>query len=211
MLSRNAPGLSAFARDIAQELTPPLMALWSRIEVMQAEMAGDGPPASIPDDLEMLRRQAVRMVATVKGLLCIGGGPVFKVRPIDLNAIVEESLSPVIPRLAHRQVEIHSRLDQTLPPVLADGEALSYVLTSLVETAAEMMTTVHVTTQREGEDGARISVGTSRPTLTGRDVGPHDGYRVLLAEAIVNNLGGALQRERGNPAVTYVVSLLVAG
>jgi signal transduction histidine kinase len=211
MLSRNAPGLSAFARDIAQELTPPLMALWSRIEVMQAEMASDGPPASTPHDLEMLRRQAVRMVATVKGLLCLSGGPVFKVRPIDLNTIIEESLSPVIPRLAQRQVEVHSRLDRTLPLVLADGEALGYVLTSLVETAAETMTTVHVTTGREGEDGARISVGTSSPTLTERHVGFHDGCRVLLAEAIVNNLGGALQREGGNPSVTYAVSLLVAG
>jgi signal transduction histidine kinase len=211
MPARNTPDLSAFARDVAQELTPSLMALWNRIEVMLAEARSDGLPADSLDDLEMLRHHAVRMVAIVKGLLCVSGEPVFGVGPVDLNTIVEDSLSPIVPRLARRQVEIEPLLDPTIPPVLADAEALRYALTSLVETAAETMTTVHVTTQRVGEDGARIHVGTSRLTQAERNIIPQqDGLRVLLADAIVRSLGGTVQRRGGNPAVTYAISLRLA-
>lgn len=211
MPSRNTPDLSAFARDLARELTPPLMALWSRIEVMLAELGSDGPLANTLDDLEMLRRQAVRIVAIVKGLLCISGEPAFEVRPIDLNAIVEESLSPIIPRLARRQVEIEPLFDRTIPPVLADAEALRYALTNLVESAAETMTMIQVTTHRVREDGARVTVGTNRLTQAEREISPDDGLGVVLADAMVRNLGGTLHRRGGNPVVTYAVSLRVAG
>jgi signal transduction histidine kinase len=207
MPSSDTPDLKTFARDVARELTPPLTALWSRIEVMLAEMSSDRPPASTPDDLEMLRRHAVRMVGTVRGLLCLSGEPVLEVRPVDLNAIVEDSLSPIASQRARRQVEIESFLDGAVTPVLADGEALRYVLTSLIETAADTMTTVQVMTQRVGEDGVRVHIGTSRQTQAERDITPDDGLRVVLAEAIVRSLDGTLTRRDGNPVATYVISL----
>ncbi len=107
----------------------------------------------------------------------------------DLRNPPPDALSPIVPRLAQRQVEIEPRLDRTIPTVLADPESLRYVVASFVETAAETMTTVQVTTQRMGEDGARINIGTSRQTLAERTISPEDGLRAVLAEAVVRNFG----------------------
>ena len=189
----------------------PLTTLWNRIEVMLAEMQSDQPPADILADLETLRRHAVQMAATVKGLICIGGEDVFELRPVNVNAVVEETLSPIVPRLARRQIDVKCLLDRAGPQALGDGDALRYVVTVLVETAAETTTRVDITTEGAADGNVQVTIGTRRESPAVRSVSPDDRVRLELADAIVRSLGGRIERRVGNPATAVVLSLRGAG
>ena len=203
--------LRAFARDVGRELTPPLMTLWNRIEVMLAEVRSDQPPSDFVGDLETLHRHAVRMVATVWGLLCIAGEPTFEVRPVDVNALIEDQLSRVSSRLVGRQIEVKSSLDRTIPPVLADTEALRFALATLIEPTAETSATVDVTTCRARDGEVQISIRDGREAHAIRGTALGGSLRLELADAIVRSLGGRIERRAGNPSATFVLSLRAAG
>lgn len=204
-------GLRSFARDVGRELTPPLMTLWNRIEVMLAEARSDQPPSDFVGDLETLHRHAVRMAATVWGLLCMAGEHTFEVRPVDVNALVEDSLSTVSSRLVGRQIEVTPSLDRAIPPVLADTEALRFALVTLIEPTAETSATVDVRTCRAGDGEVQISIMVGRKAQAIRGTALGDSLRLALADAIVRSLGGRLERRGGNPSTTYVLSLRAAG
>jgi signal transduction histidine kinase len=201
----------SFAREVGHELSRPLTTLWNRIEVMLAELRSGEPPADILGDLETLCRQAAQMAATVKGLLCISGQPVLELHPVDLNVLVQDTLSSAIPRLARRQVDVKCHLDRTVAPVLGDGNALGYALTVLIDTAAETVNTVHVTTRGSANGDVRVSIGTDRESPVVRDITPEDPVRLGLAAAIVRGLGGRIEQRGGNPSRTFVISLRGAG
>jgi nitrogen-specific signal transduction histidine kinase len=197
----------SFAREVGRELGRPLTTLWNRIEVMLAEMQGAQPPADLLSDLETLRRHAAQMVAIVKGLICLGGERVFELRPVNVNAVVEQTLSPIVPRLAGRQIDIRWALDQTVPQALGDGDALGYALTVLVETAAAPKARLDITTNGAADGGGQVTIGTRRESQAVPGVNPDALVRLELVDAIVRSLGGRLERRVGNPVATVVLSL----
>jgi signal transduction histidine kinase len=59
--------------------------------------------------------------------------------PLDLNAVVEESVQLLQKPLAADNVLIVTRLDRTLPPILGDSTTLHQVLMNLLTNAREAM------------------------------------------------------------------------
>jgi signal transduction histidine kinase len=196
-----------FARDVGRELGRPLTTLWNRIEVMLAEMQSDQPPADILSDLETLRRHAAQMAAIVNGLICMGGEHVFELRQVNVNAVVEETLAPIIPRLARHQIDVNCLLDHTVAQALGDGEALRYALTVLVESAAEAVTRIDVTTGGAGNGDVQITIRTHGESQAGPAVNPNARVRLELVDAIVRSFGGRIERRVGNPGMAVVLSL----
>ena len=202
--------LSTFARDVARELTPALSNVWLRVEVMLAEFGSGQPPTDLLSDLSVLSRLAGQLAAIVKGLSCFGAAPSLDVGPVDLSALLPEALAPVIPRLARRGVAVRPSRGRVAMPVLADAEALRYAVTSLVEIVAETSTTVEVTL-RSGENGdVRLDVGNAHRPGAMRPITSRDALKVLLADAIVRNFDGTLERQIGNPGTTFSLSFPVA-
>lgn len=200
-----------FAREVARELTSSLSSLWLRVEVMLAELSSGQSPTDIMGDLSVLSRLAGQMAAIVKGLTCFDPASSLDVTPVDLNAFLAEALSPVIPRLARRGIAVRPNRGRTALPILADAEALRYVVTSLVETVAETSATVDVSV-RSGENGdVLLHVGNARGTGAGRAITSRDALKLVLADAIVRNADGTLERHIGNPATTFTVSFRAAG
>jgi hypothetical protein len=203
--------LRSFARDVGRELTPSLTTLWNRIEVMLAEVRSDVPPSDLVGDLETLRRHAARMAAIVNGLFCISGEHTFAAQPIDPNGLVEDSLSTAVSQRVRSRIAVALNLDRTIPAVLADSDALRFALTALIEAAAETARTVDVTTRRAGDDEVLISIGNGPDGHGVRSLALQDALRLELADAIVRNLGGRVERRDGNPSTTFVISLRAAG
>jgi hypothetical protein len=197
----------SFAREVGRELGGPLTTLWNRIEVMLAEMQSDQPPADILGDLETLRRHAARIAAIVRGLICIGGEHAFELRPVNVNAVVEETLSPITRRLAGRQIDVTCLLDRNVPQALGDGDALRYILTVLVEAAAEPNAKLDITTQGGADGDVQFSIETRRESRAVRGASPAGLVRLELADAIVRSLGGRIERRVGNPATAVILSL----
>lgn len=203
--------LQPFARDVARELTPSVSNLWLRIEVMLAEVGTDQASVNVVSDLAVLHRLAGQIVAIVKGLSCFGQGSSLDIRPIELNAFLDEALPPAIQGLAPRGIAVRHNRGEGLRPIFADADALRYAVTSLIETVAETSATVEVTT-RSGADGdVRLDVGASRKPGAARVITSRDPVRLLLADAIVRNFGGSVERHIGNPGTTFAISFRAAG
>ena len=198
--------LPPFARDIARELTPPLCNLWLRVEVMLAELDAGQPSTDVAGDLSAINRLAAQLAAITKGLSCLAPDSALDVGPVDLNALLPEVLSPLIPRLARRGVAIRPNRGRAVPPILADIDALWYVVTSLVETVAETSPTVDLTTRPDDNGDVCLDVGAGRQPEAMSAIASGDAVRLILAEAIVRNFGGSVQRHIGSSGTAFTVS-----
>jgi hypothetical protein len=203
--------LPPFARAAAQEITPVLSTLWLRVETMLAEYRDGEPPADIVGELSVLSRLAGQMVGIVKGLAAFGAGASLEVGPVDLNAFLAEALPPVISRVTRNGVTLRPNHGRAVGPILADVEALRYVLTSLVETVAETTTTVDITIRSGDNGGVQLDVGNAQRPGALRAVTSRDALRLVLADAIMRNFNGTLERHVGNPVTTFTLSFPAAG
>lgn len=95
-------------------------------------------------------RQMQRLKALTQQLLSFSRPGLPDLAPIDLNAQVEDSVSLVRTELRHDEVEILTRLDERLPPVLAEPNRLDQVLVNLCINAGHAM----------GEEGGRLVLRT---------------------------------------------------
>ena len=202
---------ASFARDIARELTPPLSSLWLRIEVMLAELGSGQPPTDVLNDLSVLGRLAGQLAAIVKGLSCLAPDSRLDVRSVDLDAFLVEAISPLIPRLARRGVVVRPDRGPAGLRILADVEALRYVVTSLVETVAETSPIVDVTARSAENGDICLDVGGGRKPEALYAITSRDAARLVIADAIVRNLGGSVEQHIGNPCTTFTITLRAVG
>ncbi|MBI4873963.1 MAG: response regulator, partial [Acidobacteria bacterium] len=88
--------------------------------------------------VEQIRKAGERAAALTRQLLAFSRKQVLQPQPLDLNALVAEH-EDMFRGLADAGVEVVTRLEPSLHPVLADGAQIRQVLLNLVANAREAM------------------------------------------------------------------------
>ena len=163
--------LSALGRlvaGVAHEMNNPLGIISSRIELMLGEAEGQAFPAQHLEDLRVIHRNVLRVAGVAQALRSFARQSTGERRPVDLNTVVAETLLLVGKPMSTDNVRITTLLDQPLPSLLGDANALQQVLLNLLTNAREALT-----------GGGEISIQTGRdPSRSGRvrlivtDTGP---------------------------------------
>jgi PAS domain S-box-containing protein len=139
--SEKLTGLGTLAAGIAHEINNPIGIISSRIEIMLLDAESDPLPAEVMEDLRVLHRHAQRVARIAQGLLSFsrqapGEG---KRAPVDLNALVEDTLLLVEKQVVKGGIAVKRVLDPGLPPVWGDENALQQVLMNLLTNARDAL------------------------------------------------------------------------
>ncbi len=216
------------AQRIAHEIRNPLTPI-----ALSAERIRRHVDRTAPESPGVIRKCCDAILGSVETLRTLVGQfaalaefPVAHPRSASLNEIVESALLLFEGRIHNMRVE--KRLDATLPPVMADPEALRRALANLIDNAAEAMreSLLRVlsieTCPGERQGMAEIMIADTGPGIT-EDMRERlflpwfstrqrgTGLGLSIVAKIVQDHGGSIRAENNVPAgARFIIELPLA-
>lgn len=123
---------------VAHELNNPLTTIIGYSTLLQQSDL----PSDSQADLEVIFRQAQRARLIVRDLLTFARRFDLETKEVDINAVVNGSLSLMKSQLQANGIQIKTALDSSLPPTLADPHQLEQVFVNLMTNASQALMTV---------------------------------------------------------------------
>ncbi len=127
-------GRRTFLADVAHELRTPLSIIEGQIEAIEDGLypADAAHLAPIRDQLRALEKliDDMRTVA-----LAEAGGLTLTLRPTDLRALIDESLSGFRTQAESAGVSLRTDVPTSLPPAMADEQRVRQILSNLIANA----------------------------------------------------------------------------
>ena len=196
---------SALAPDVtaklAHELKTPLSAIAAAAEIMKDERLGAMGNAryrGYAADIHDSARHALSVVDRILGGSAPDAGRgALEFVQLDANALVESSISALLPLADQAGLELSADLDQGLPRIVADAVSLRQILLNLLANAlkftaaggavkvvtrcaADGPITIQVRDTGSGMTGAEIARSLSAPARPGRSRGRAGGLGLGL-------------------------------
>ncbi|MEM8996032.1 MAG: ATP-binding protein, partial [Acidobacteriota bacterium] len=216
------------AAGVAHEINNPLSAVLT-YSVLLRERAEQAPPGALDAVPKLVERLALietagqRCRTIAQKLLSFSRQDDEERVPVDLRAVVEESLELVAATLRRGRVAVTTRVDQALPTVVGSKTQLQQVLINLMNNAAYAMPEGGDLTISAGPSrgGCEISVADSgvgidpgvleriyEPFVTTKPAGDGTGLGLSIVYGLVQNHGGEIRVDsRIGEGATFVVWL----
>jgi PAS domain S-box-containing protein len=149
--SQRIEAIGQLSAGIAHDFNNLLLGVLGYAGLAQGEV-DDGSP--VAGHLKQIEVSAQRAASLTRQLLAFGGRQTLQPREIDLNAFVTETVT-MLERLLGEHIEIVTRLDSTLPALLADATQVQQVLLNLALNARDAM-----------PDGGVLTIDTAQVTVS---------------------------------------------
>jgi signal transduction histidine kinase len=169
---RKLDALAEFAAGAGHELNNPLAVIAGRAQLLLARTADPEMTRS----LEIIRNQAGRAHRILRDLMFVARPPAPRHRLIHLSDLLKTSARELDAECAARGVRLETEVDDSLPAVSADPDAVRYLTETLVKNALEATAKggkIAVRLCRQGDE-LQISVAD-----TGKGFGPGDAVHLL--------------------------------
>ncbi|HEX2778700.1 MAG TPA: ATP-binding protein [Gemmatimonadaceae bacterium] len=166
--SQRMEALGQLAASIAHDFNNLLTVIAVEVESLRE---GLGENAPLSSEVEAIRKATNGAAALTRQLLAFGARQVLRQRRIDLNELVTETVR-MVERLLGKSVEVVTRLEPRLPPILGDPGQLEQVLVNLAVNARDAM-----------PDGGVLTITTERAFVSGDPPALPDGEYVVLTVA----------------------------
>lgn len=217
--------LGRLAAGVAHELNSPLTGIVTFAHLMRQRIAPDNKLDA--EDLDTIIEQANRCSKIIKGLLGFSRkGESEKIR-VNLNDLLENSLSMVNGQAKFHNVKIETHLGAPLPTVNVDPNQIQQVIINMLTNAADAMSDrgqIEITTRAAAEDGAdfvEMEFTDSGPGIipehmgrifepffTTKPVGKGTGLGLPVSYGIVKRHGGdILVRSKVGKGATFVIRI----
>ena len=128
--------LGLLAAGVAHEVNTPLAVISNYIQMLAKQMPEGDPRQSI---IEKIVKQTFRASEIVNNLLNFSRTGAGELADIDVNKVVEETLSLVAHPLKTSQIQVVKQLGPTLPPVRGSANKLQQVFLNLFLNARDAM------------------------------------------------------------------------
>ena len=128
--------LGLLAAGVAHEVNTPLAVISNYIQMLAKQMPEGDPRQGIIDKIV---KQTFRASEIVNNLLNFSRTGAAELADIDVNRVVEETLSLVAHPLKTSQIQIVKQLGETLPPVRGSANKLQQVFLNLFLNARDAM------------------------------------------------------------------------
>ena len=214
--------LGTMAAGIAHEMNNPLGIITTRIEVMLLDAEQQHLPPQVLEDLQVLHRASQRVARIAASLRSFARHSPGDRVPLDLNAVVDESLQLMQKPLAADNVQIVASLDRGLAPILGDATTLHQVLMNLLTNAREAMPTggqVRIETGPAERSGwVRLLIADSGPGIPAEEVSKifdpffttkrtGTGLGLSVTYGIIQEHGGTVDvQSRPGDGTTFILS-----
>ena len=174
------------------------------------------------EDLQVLHRASQRVARIAAGLRSFARHTPGERVSLDLNTVVDESLLLMQKPLAADNIEVHSLLDRTLPPILGDATTLHQVLMNLLTNAREAMPEggqIRIeTSTAERPDWIRLLVTDTGPGIPAEEISKifdpffttkrtGTGLGLSVTYGIIQEHGGTVDvQSRPGDGTTFILS-----
>jgi two-component system sensor histidine kinase HydH len=207
---RRAEHLAALGKllaGVAHEVRNPLAAIRSTVQLYQRL-----PPQSRdPSALDAVLQGVDRLNALVGRLLFFVRSGHEERRPVDINAVVQETLTLVRAQAESQRVVLQTELASNLPPFMASGQAFQQVVLNLTTNALQAMpnggTLLCRTRRLEGPPRIELYIADTGSGISAEEL-PHlfepfhttrpegTGLGLALCREIVQQHGGTIELDR---------------
>jgi signal transduction histidine kinase/HD-like signal output (HDOD) protein len=216
--------LKARAREVIHEIRNPLSIINNYLEILGIKLEGDDPAQQ---DLETIRSEIFRINSILEKLSQSSLADTTETVPVDVNALVAD-LSHMFQTslFAAHDIEISLNLDESMPPMLTNADALKQIYTNLVKNAVEALPAeglVMVYTQDQvnvdgkahfeicvADDGpgipAEILPNLFTPIKTTKGDG-HAGVGLTIVKNLVNELHGSISCRSSDKGTSFHILL----
>ncbi len=128
--------LGLLAAGVAHEVNTPLAVISNYIQMLAKQMPGDDPRQSI---IEKIIKQTFRASEIVNNLLNFSRTGTSVLADVDLNRVVEDTLSLIAHPLKTSQIRVVKQLAENIPPVRGSANKLQQVCLNLFMNARDAM------------------------------------------------------------------------
>ena len=224
MKSERLATLGQLAAGVAHEINNPLGAVLMYAHLSLEEMEAEDPRRK---NLEKVVSEVTRCRDIVKGLLDFARQTEPKIEDVDVNEILERTLSLVGSQALFQNIRIIKQLCPSLPKAPMDGNQIQQVFTNIILNAAEAMGgggQLTVAT-RKTPDGNHIAIEFTdtgcgvaaehleqlfEPFFTTKDVGQGTGLGLAVSYGIIAKHNGTIDvRSEPEKGSTFTVGLPV--
>ena len=216
--------LKARAREVIHEIRNPLSIINNYLEILGIKLEGDDPAKQ---DLETIRSEIYRINTILEKLSQTSVVDTSESVPVDVNALVAD-LSHMFQTslFAAHDIEISLNLDESMPLMLTNADAIKQVYTNLVKNAVEALPAeglVMVYTQDQvnvdgkahfeicvADDGpgipAEILPDLFTPVETSKGDG-HSGLGLTIVKNLVNEMHGSISCRSSDKGTSFHILL----
>jgi PAS domain S-box-containing protein len=182
--SRKMESVGRLAGGVAHDFNNILTSILGYCELLMSEFPAGHPMVK---QLDVIRKSGERGASLTRQLLAFSRKQVLQMKPVDLNAIIE-NMARMVSRIIEEDIRVELRL-KTVKNVLADQGQIEQVLMNLIANARDAM-----------PDGGRLLIETENELLDRRYAETHEGLRpgihVMLAVSDTGRGMSAEMKER---------------
>ncbi|MFC1745599.1 cache domain-containing protein [Candidatus Riflebacteria bacterium] len=146
--SEKLASLGKLAAGVAHEINNPLTGILTFSHLLLEDTGKDDPKR---EDLEVIIKETERCRDIVKGLLDYSRQNEPQKVSVDINDIIEKTLSLLEHQASFRNIEITREFDNDLPRIMIDKDKIQQVLVNILTNAQEAM-----------PEGGSITITTTR-------------------------------------------------
>jgi len=221
--SERLASLGMLAAGVAHEVNNPLGGILALTGLTVEDMPKDDPKR---ENLEEVIRQTERCRGIVKGLLEFSRQSKGNTEPVDLNKVLQDTLSLIGKQAVFFNIKVVCQLEPALPLVVADPSQFQQVFINILMNAVQAMNeqgTITIKTRHISEDNSvEVAISDTGQGIPHKDIGRifdpffttkegggrGTGLGLSIAYGIVTTHGGhiSVQSEVGKGS-TFLVSI----
>lgn len=225
MQTEKMAALGQLVSGVAHEVNNPLAAIVGFTDLL---LENSGVPESAKEELGLILDQAQRTRGIVQNLLSFARQTPPRREPLQVNAVLRQTLRLRAYDFASHGVEVVERYEEDLPVVLGDPHQLQQVFLNIVNNAFDAVREtarlgkIEIATMRH-EGGLEITFcdngpGISRldrifdPFFTTKEIGKGTGLGLSICYGIIRSHQGEIlaHNNAGGVGCTFVIHLPVA-
>jgi two-component system sensor histidine kinase HydH len=227
-MSRQMAVVGELASQLSHEIRNPLSSIKLNLQSLEREAKRGVVASDLRQVLQMCVREIGRLDEAVKSVLELGRPQRLDPRPVCLDALVDDSLELLGPRLKRQSITVEREEADGDTMVLADVGHLSGVFVNLFLNAADAMTSggvLRITTEHVTDAEIHIRIADTGPGIKpeSRDMifqpffttkASGSGIGLPLALQTIRAHGGRLyfeKRSELDPGAEFVVALPLIG
>ncbi|HJZ67613.1 MAG TPA: ATP-binding protein [Blastocatellia bacterium] len=123
------------AAQFAHEVGTPLNLISGHVQLLRARLRDE----RVITRLDIIAGQIERITNIVRSMLDSTRRPVPQFEPVDINALLAQILDASQPTLMARNVQLHTQVNEELPPIDADADQLQQVFINLINNSLDAM------------------------------------------------------------------------